>query len=312
MTIPYAGELAALLTAFFWTVTAIAFESAGKKIGSLTVNLIRLFMAFVFIGALSFITRGQFFPAGASLHNWIWLSVSGFVGFVLGDLFLFRAYVVVGARVSMLIMSLSPPLAAVIGWLILGETLDAGSIAGMAITLSGIAMVIIKRERNGVVEKTPGTSPKKRRNNYKFSYPVAGILLALGGAAGQATGLVLSKYGMEDYNPFQANQIRMITGFFGFALIFSMLKRWNRLIPALRNRSGMSWLTLGAFFGPFLGASFSLVAVKYTASGIAATIMSLVPVLIILPAVVIFREKVTPVEIAGAFLAFLGVAMFFM
>lgn len=312
MIITYAGELAALLTAFFWTVTAISFESAGKKIGSLSVNLIRLFFAFVFIGLLSLVTQGQFFPLGASVHNWIWLSVSGFVGFVLGDMLLFRAYIVVGARVSMLIMSLSPPLAAVAGWLILGETMDARSIAGMAVTIGGISMVILKRERNNIENGPTGQINKKRRNSYKFSYPVTGVLLALGGAAGQATGLVLSKYGMEDYNPFQANQIRMITGFFGFAMIFTILRRWNRLVPALKNRQGMSWLTLGAFFGPFLGASFSLVAVKYTASGIAATIMSLVPVIIIAPAVIIFKEKVTPVEIAGAIIAFLGVAMFFM
>ena len=108
----HAGELAALMAAIFWTFTALAFESAGKKIGSLTVNLLRLFMAFFFLGIFTWFSRGDFFPSGASYHNWIWLSLSGFVGFVLGDLFLFRAYVVVGARISMLIMSLAPPIAA--------------------------------------------------------------------------------------------------------------------------------------------------------------------------------------------------------
>jgi len=312
MTIPYPGELAALLTAFFWTVTALAFESAGKKIGSLTVNLIRLLFAFVFIGTLSFVTRGEFLPVGASYHNWIWLSVSGFVGFVLGDLFLFKAYVVVGARVSQLIMSLSPPIAAIIGWIILNETLCLKSIAGMVITISGIALVILKRERRPAEEDSQGPAKKRGKKNLKFSYPLTGILLAFGGAAGQATGLVLSKYGMEDYNPFSANQIRMITGFFGFVVIYTFMNRWKSLMPALKNKSAMSWLTVGSFFGPFLGASFSLVAVSYTASGIAATIMATVPVIIIAPAVIFFREKVKPLEILGAILAFTGVALFFL
>jgi len=45
----YLGEIAGLLTAVFWTVTSLAFESAGKKVGSLSVNLIRLVMAFFFM-----------------------------------------------------------------------------------------------------------------------------------------------------------------------------------------------------------------------------------------------------------------------
>lgn len=308
----HTGELAALLTAFFWTITAVAFESAGKKIGSVTVNLIRLFLALLFLGTYTLFTRGSFFPAGASHHNWIWLSLSGFVGFVLGDLFLFRAYVVVGARISMLIMSLAPPIAAFIGWLIMDETLSVRSMAGMAITFAGIAMVILTRH-NGDLPGMPVDSGNRRNGRrLRFSYPVAGLLLAFGGAAGQATGLVLSKYGMGDYDAFASTQIRIITGLAGFTCIYTILGRWKRLMPAIRNRPAMRSVTLGAFFGPFLGVSFSLLAVKYTSSGIAATIMSIVPVLIIPFSVLMFREKITPREILGAFIAIGGVALFFM
>lgn len=74
------------------------------------------------------------------------------------------------------------------------------------------------------------------------------------------------------------------------------------------------WLDLlsETFFGPFLGVSFSLIAVKYTAAGVAATLMSIVPVLIIAPSVIFFREKVTFKEIAGAIIAVGGVALFFL
>jgi drug/metabolite transporter (DMT)-like permease len=74
----------------------------------------------------------------------------------------------------------------------------------------------------------------------------------------------------------------------------------------------MLQLTLGAFFGPFLGVSFSLLAIKYADTGIAATIMALVPVLIIPPSMIIYKEKVTLKEAAGAILAVGGVAMFFL
>ncbi len=308
----HAGELSALMAAIFWTFTALAFESAGKKIGSLTVNLIRLFMAFILLGIFTWFARGEFFPAGATAHNWIWLSLSGFVGFVLGDLFLFRAYVVVGARISMLIMSLAPPIAATVGWLIMGETMSPRSLAGMVVTIAGIAMVILTRQGADMPD-LPGNQPSgNRRNGIRFTYPVAGILLAFGGAAGQATGLVLSKYGMEGYDAFAATQIRVITGFFGFTVIYTLLRRWYRLMPALRNRPAMARVGIGAFFGPFLGVSFSLLAVKYTSSGIAATIMSIVPVLIIPFSVFMFREKITPREVLGAFVAIGGVALFFL
>lgn len=308
----HAGELSALMAAIFWTFTALAFESAGKKIGSITVNLVRLFLAFLFLGTFTWFSRGQFFPTGASLHNWAWLSLSGFVGFVLGDLFLFRAYVVVGARVSMLIMSLAPPIAAVVGWIIMGETMSVKSLTGMAVTFAGIAMVVLTREKDEVIPANESRIKKTTKNRFRFTYPVAGLLLAFGGAAGQATGLVLSKYGMQGYDAFAATQIRVITGFAGFMIIYTMLRRWYRLIPALKNRPAMKSLTIGAFFGPFLGVSFSLLAVTYTSSGIAATIMSIVPVLIIPFSVLMFKEKITLREILGAFVAIGGVALFFM
>ena len=307
----HAGELAALLTAVFWTFTALAFELAGKKIGSITVNLIRLFIGFMFLGTLTLFTRGEFFPTGASSHNWIWLSLSGFVGFVLGDLFLFRAYIVVGARISMLIMSLAPPIAALVGWLLMGETLSGKSLIGMAVTFTGIAMVILTRHE-GLPLLTESNEKQPKRNKLKFTYPVAGLLLAFGGATGQATGLVLSKYGMTGYDVFAATQIRVITGFVGFIFLYTIMGRWNRLLPAIKNRSAMKSVTIGSFFGPFLGVSFSLLAVSYTSSGIAATIMSIVPVLIIPFSIIMFREKVTPREILGAFVAIAGVALFFL
>ncbi|MFO7829398.1 MAG: DMT family transporter [Bacteroidales bacterium] len=300
------GEFAALLTAFFWTITALAFESAGKKVGSLSTNLIRLFMAFIFIGIYGLITRGSFIPFDASVHNWLWLSLSGLVGFVIGDLLLFEAYVVIGSRISMLIMSLTPPITAFIGWLIMDEVLTTQNMIGMILTIIGIILVVVERKSHKLGEK------KKKNNRMKFSYPIAGILLAFGGAVGQGTGLVLSKFGMQDMDPFAATQIRVMTGFTGFSILFIFLKRWKKVFEALKNKKAMSRVGVGAFFGPFLGVSFSLLAVSYTTTGVASTIMAIVPVLIIPPAVLFFKEKITIKEIIGSIIAVGGVALFFM
>lgn len=300
----YFGEIAGVLTAVFWTVTSMAFESAGKKVGSLAVNLIRLVMAFFFIGVYSWIARGFFFPSDASLFQWQWLALSGLVGFVIGDLLLFQAFVVIGARISMLIMALAPPFAALVGWLLLGEVLTAKSWLGMVITMLGIVIVILKRERS-----TQNGSIVRKLTS---SYSVPGILLALGGAIGQATGLVLSKKGMGEYDAFSASQIRVLAGIAGFSILFIFMKRWPRVWAALKHGSAMKQITLGAFFGPFLGVSFSLLAVQHTSAGIAATLMAITPVLIIAPSVIIFKEKINWKEILGAVVTVAGVAMFFL
>jgi drug/metabolite transporter (DMT)-like permease len=300
----YFGEIAGVLTAVFWTVTSMAFESAGKKVGSLAVNLIRLVMAFFFIGIYSWFARGFFFPTDATLFQWQWLAVSGLVGFVIGDLLLFQAFVVVGARISMLMMSLAPPFAALVGWLVLGEVLDAQSWLGMVVTMTGIVIVILKRDKS----QMNGSILRK----LKSGYSVPGILLALGGAIGQATGLVLSKKGMGEYDAFSASQIRVLAGIAGFSILFVFMKRWPRVWAALKHGSAMKRITLGAFFGPFLGVSFSLLAVQHTAAGIAATLMAITPVLIIAPSIIIFKEKVNWKEILGAIITVGGVAMFFL
>ena len=299
----YVGELSALLTAVFWTVTSLSFESAGKKVGSLSVNLIRLVIAFVIYAVYLKITRGMFLPLDAGAERWIWLSLSGLVGFVIGDLLLFQAFVVVGARISMLIMSFAPPITALIGWLMLGEVLSPMNWLGMVITITGISMVILKRQKNNGSTRLPLLTS---------AYSWQGILLAFGGAIGQGAGLVLSKKGMGDYDAFASSQIRVMTGMVGFTILFFFMRRWKKVGQAVRNVPAMKRIALGSVFGPFLGVSFSLLAIQHTQAGIAATIMAIVPVLIIPPAIFLFGEKPNWKEIAGAVITVSGVALFFL
>ena len=292
------GEFAALLTAIFWTVTSLAFEAASHKIGSIAVNIIRLIIGFAFLSVFNLIWRGYILPVDASIENWLWLSLSGLVGFVFGDLFLFKSYTMIGSRFSMLIMTMVPPITAFFSFIILGERLTLFHYLGMTLTFSGIAMAIFSRSAKGE----------------KLSLKLApkGILYAFGGAVGQALGLVLSKFGMKNYDPFAATQIRIIAGIFGYILLVTMLTRWNMVSNASHNKSGMILTSVGAFFGPFLGVSFSLIAIKYTEAGIASTIMALVPIFIILPAFVLFKQKVTLSEILGSIVSVGGVALFFL
>ncbi len=298
----YLGEIAALLTAACWTVTAMAFESAGKRVGALSLNLIRLVIGLGFLAIYNAIFNDGFLPA-ATEYQWFWLALSGVVGFVLGDLFLFRAFILIGARISMLIMALVPPIAALIGWITLGEVLSGMEFLGMGITILGIVLVLSTKLdfKKGKLGKTLKAGPL-----------VLGSILALGGAIGQAAGLVLSKKGMQDMNAFEATQIRIMAGVVGFTLVITLFKRWGHLLGALKDLKAMKFMTLGSFTGPFLGVSFSLLAVQHTDTGVAATLMALTPVMIIPPAILLNKERIKVIEIIGAIVSIGGVALFFL
>ncbi len=292
------GEFAALLTACCWTATALAFESASNKVGSVAVNLLRLLLAFCYLSIFSLITRHTALPLDATASMWTWLSISGFIGFVIGDLSLFESYTIIGSRISMLIMTTVPLITALMSWLMMGETLTLLNIAGMALTIGGISIVIVTRNGKG-----------ERRFSIKHS--LKGISFAFIGAMGQAVGLVFSKIGMGSYNAFAATQIRIITGIIGFVIVISVWKKWRNVGTAVKNTSAMKRIFAGAIFGPFLGVSFSLFAVQHANTGVASTIMAIVPVLIIPPAIIFLRQKVTLKETIGAMISVTGVALLF-
>jgi drug/metabolite transporter (DMT)-like permease len=294
----YRGELAALVTAFSWTVGALAFTAAAKRLGSLPLNIIRLAIAWLMFVILESALRGLPLPTDAAAHNWLWLGLSGLVGFTIGDLCLFQAFILIGARLTMLVTALVPMMAAVMSWLALGEGLSALAIAGMALTTAGVAWVVL--------EERPAPPPHLGRNAASV-----GFLLALGASVCQAAGMVLSKQGLEDYDAFAGTQIRVTTGLVGFIVLVIVLRAWPRLKAGLAHRSGMGYATMGAFFGPFIGVGMSLVAVKYAPVGVAATIMAIVPVLIIPFVIVLYRERISPRAILGAVLAVAGVALLF-
>jgi drug/metabolite transporter (DMT)-like permease len=306
--VPYAGQLAALGTACCWVATALAFEAAGRRVGSLTVNLVRLVMAVGLLALYGGLVRGMALPLDAPPRAWLWLSVSGLVGFTFGDLCLFRAFVVLGSRRSTLMMSLAPPLTALIGWRVLGEVLAPRDLLGMALTVGGVAWAVLERRR----ATAPPAAATAAAAELSRARRLQGVALGFGGALGQAGGLVLSKLGMGDYDPFAATHVRVLAGTAGYLVLFSVLGWWRRLPAALGDRRAMAFTSLGAFFGPFLGVGLSLVAVQLIPTGVAASLMALTPVLIIPPVVLLGRERVGPGGVAGAVVAVAGVVLLFL
>jgi drug/metabolite transporter (DMT)-like permease len=299
MTVPYAGELAATGTVFCWTASSLFFEAAGKRIGSLNVNLIRLGIAFVLFCVTLSLTRGSPVPFDFPMRAWIWLAISGLVGFTLGDMCLFRAFVDVGPRISMLVMSLVPAITAMIGTVFLHEHYGVWQWLGIGVTMAGVGWVIMERRQ-------PGSNGRRLISR---RVTVAGLLLALGGTVGQAVGLVTGKYGMGTLDPFAATQIRVIAGALGFSLLFALLGRWPGVWRSLGNRRAMALTSGGAFAGPFLGVSLLMLSLHFTSTGITSTIVAMVPLVLIPAAMLIDRERVSMRAVCGTIVAIVGVIL---
>ena len=74
--------------------------------------------------------RGLWLPTDADLRTWLLLGASGFFGFFLSDLCMLKAFLLIGPRLSLLISSLTPPMAAVLSWLWIGDQLGLVELGG--------------------------------------------------------------------------------------------------------------------------------------------------------------------------------------
>jgi len=306
------GEIISLAVAISWTVTALFADKASHRLGSMTANVFRLVLASFFLAVILWIGIGHPYPLYADAKAWGWLAASALVGYVFGDYCLFNCYLSIGARFGQLFMTLAPPMAAIAGWAILGETLTWKSALAMAVTLSGIAISILA---------------KGEGKHIRLTLPLKGILLGLGAGAGQGVGLVLSKLGMEHYAdivpadapssmqallPFASTMIRAIVGGAGFLLLMALQKKTHELKAAAHDRKGLGYALIMTLFGPVLGVSLSLMAVRYTSAGIASTLMALTPVLILIPYATVYHQRIKLRELLGVAVSMCGVALFFL
>ena len=304
----YLGELISIGVAFSWTATALLSEFGSKRLGNLTLNVLRMTLALIFSLVLFGVITGEPLPSiGASPEAIGWMLLSGLVGYVIGDYCLFQCYIIIGSRYGQLFMTLAPLSAALMAWVMLGQQMNAMSIIAMLVTLLGIGISVLGRGEHHKVS---------------LKLPLNGVLFAVGAAMCQGVGLVLSKIGMDHYEavndapewliPFSANFYRCIAGIVGFSLLLYFRDGMAPLREALHDKKGLSIATATTIFGPFIGVGFSLMAVQYTAAGIASTLMAMTPIIILLPPYWLFHEKITWRAVIGAVISVLGVSLFFL
>ncbi len=295
----YLGELAALGTAVMWSLTAIFFSYSGRLIGSDVVNRSRLIFAFLFLTITHWLVEGTLFPLHVEGFRWFWFAISSILGLVLGDAFLFKAYVMIGPRLSMLLMSTVPIYSAIFGWLLFDETLTPVELSGVFLAVAGIGWVITEKQKGLTVVE---------HKRYK-----EGIFFGVLGALGQVANLVTARYGLvDDFSSVSATIIRILIALAVLWGITAVRGQVGETFRKWRQPKAFPALLGGSFVGPFLGIWLSLIAIQLTRLGIASTLMALPPIMLIPIEWLVYKKPVSMRGIVGTAVAILGVALIFL
>lgn len=308
----YLGEIISIGVAICWTIGSLWSEYSSKRLGASVMNLWRMAFSVLMYAVMCWLFLGRPWPVYAGAGTWGLLAFSGFIGFFLGDLCLLRSYVLIGARTTQLFQTLAPASAALFGWILMGQQLGWKSLIAMGITLIGIGITVL-----GQGEK----------HEVRLQIPLKGVFLGIAAAVCQGFGLVISGIALSRYMteipadvvesvapviPFSANMIRCISGFLAALFMMLVMGRMQEVAAATRDRKSMLSLIIVVIFGPVVGVGFSLMALRYTAAGIASTLQALTPILLILPSHWMFGEKLSWRSLAGAIISVAGVSLFFL
>ncbi len=294
---PHLGEITSLLTACCWSFSSYIFTAAAHRIGSVQLNINRMIFAVILLFITILLAGINFELSNNQILN---LSISGIIGLVIGDSFLFKAFTMIGTRLSMLLMSLTPAMSAVLAYFFLGERIALLGIVGMIITLLGIILVVFDKKEN---EESPHSQKGK------------GILYGVLGALGQAVGMIFAKLAFEEsnINGFLATFVRLFSATILILPVSILFKRYKNPFKLYsEDRKGLVLTLGGTFFGPFLGITLSLISIAHTSVGIASTLMATVPVIMLPIGKFIFKDQIKFKAVLGAVIAVAGVAILFL
>lgn len=311
-SIPHFGEIMALIAAIIFSWTSVFFTTAGQRLGVTTVNLLRLPGATLCLGLTHLAVTGHLWPQDLSLINQAWIGLSGIIGLAIGDSALFKAFTLVGPRRSMTMMALAPVFTVILAWSMLGEHLGLWALLGIAVVILGVIIATMGRG-NGSGEF--GHLPRQVLK--------LGLILALLASAGQGVGSTFAKIGMTGgsgpdagaaggVNPLGATLIRLSWATVAYWLVILPRQNLTDLKTRLKDRRGVKALVVAILMGPFISVWISLIAIKHTEAGIAQVLLGTVPIFVVLPAWLVYKDRPTPLGLLGIVVAVAGGALLFL
>lgn len=304
---PHFGEAMAILAAIIFSWTSVLFTTAGQRLGVTLVNLLRLPGAALCLGLSHLVLTGHIYPQGVPLSDQLWIGASGIVGLAIGDSALFRAFVMIGPRRSMTMMALAPVFTVIIAWSTLGERLGVWAILGIVTVIAGVMVATLGRTGGGEF------------GDLERKVLMRGLVLALIASAGQGLGSVFAKMGMTGtsaasagVDPLGATLIRLVWAAGAYWLVVLPQQKLRTLFLPLKDRLGSAAMGGAILMGPFISVWISLVAIKNTEAGIAQVLLGTVPIFVVLPSWLVYKDRPTPLSLAGIVIAVAGSALLFL
>ncbi|MBD3222429.1 EamA family transporter [bacterium] len=302
--LPHFGETMGLLAAFIFAWTSIFFTTAGRRVGVTTLNLLRLLGAVILLGSTQWLLFGDLWPE-APLASILWIGASGIVGLAIGDSALFRAFTIIGPRRGMLAMATAPVFTVLVAWALIDEALGLQAMVGIAVVMGGVMMAILGKDPGGGDFADPDRAMLRK-----------GYLLAMVAAAGQGLGSAFVKIGMAggavEVAPLAATFVRMVFAWAAYWLFVLPRHDLRALLRPLRDRRGAGALALATFLGPYVSVYISILAIRYAEAGVAQVLLGTVPIFVLLPSWLVYRDRPTVMAGVGVVVAVFGGALLFL
>jgi drug/metabolite transporter (DMT)-like permease len=294
-----AAKTAALVAAALWAVAITVFTFTARRLGPQMVNGARLLLAATLLVLIHGFAFGSLWPTGLGGSRTLWLLVSGFIGFTLGDGFGLESFVRIGPRLGMLVQTLAPVFSTTLAWAIFGQRLSWLRLLAVAVTLAGIALVVAPGSEAG--------NPAAARLRW------TGLLFALLAALCQALGQLTSLQGMEGGVPaLSATVVRISAGATGALALLALRGRLSDLRGAWADRRSLAQFLGGTSLGTLLGVPLSLYALAHAPLGVAATLLFMTPVFLLPLSRIFFHEPLTWRSVGGTMLTVAGAAGLFL
>jgi drug/metabolite transporter (DMT)-like permease len=290
-------ELAALGTATCWATTGLIASDAIRALGPFWFNLIRQVFVALLLAAIVLATGAAQNVPPAQLGV---LALSGLLGILLGDTLNFAAVGRLGPRRAGAIFALNAPMAAILGWALLGEVLSLQAAFGIGLAAFGVALAVLGRPRADA-----------HRFESLTGALLTGVLFGLGAALGQAVGSLIARPVMAGgLDPYLASLIRVGASGAMMALLVTTPLAPRRPYPITPGVLGLTLAT--ALIGLALGMTLFLYALQGPETGIVATLSATSPVIILPLLWLRTGQRPSWLSWTGALLTVVGLALIFL
>ena len=281
------GELAAVTSALFWSVSVILLRLSGLKLAPIPLTFFKSWVAVVCF-LLTILGLGLPLLPGLPEGAYLRLVASAVLGIAIADTMFVAALRRLGASLQALADCVYAPSVAAVGFLMFGESLTALEFLGGSLVLSGVMVGV---GLGGGAERPPRDL-------------LSGVALAAGAHVIMAVGILMVR------DILRSESVIWVSGFrFAVATLLLGLYaclRGEDLWSAFRRPDLFKWTIPLSLLGPYLATIFWASGFKYATPARAAIYNQLSTVFIIILARFVLAERLTGRRFAGIVLATLG------